>query len=168
MDINHRNFQSYLPLILRTILLSRFISIDLELSGIPSRHANGSKARNDGYRKQTLQERYMETKAAAEKYHVFQLGLTCVEEDLKRGLYVLRTYNFNLQPVPDQTLHVERDIIIQSSALDFLRLQGFRIEDPIYAGIPYFSREEESISRETENARRDRARLDTIILHRDP
>ena len=164
MDINHRDFQSHFPTILQTILLSRFISMDLELSGIPSRHSNQSSARPSDYRKQTLQQRYAETKAAAEKYQVFQLGLTCVEEDLKRGCYVLRTYNFNLQPVPDQSLHVGRDITIQSSALDFLRRQGFRIEDSVYAGVPYLSREEEIKARAMEISKRDRSNLNTIVL----
>ena len=167
MDITYSNFQTYFPSILREISCSRFVSIDLELSGIPPRQPYQARAHGVGYAKQTLQQRYAETKAAAEKYQVLQLGLTCVEEDLGRGCYVLRTYNFNLQPIPDQTLHIERDITIQSGALNFLRTQGFRLEDSFYTGVPYFSREEEVQSRVTEIARQGKSSLDTIALQPD-
>ena len=86
MDINCDNFNSQLPLILRAVSRSRFVSFDLELSGIPSkqRSRGTNVVQYDGGR-QTLQQRYTETKAAAERFQILQLGLTCVEEDLDRG-----------------------------------------------------------------------------------
>ena len=167
MDISNLDFQSHIHAILRAISLSRFVSLDLELSGIPSRHFNQARNVTGEYGKQTLQQRYAETKTAAEIYQVLQLGLTCVEEDMERGCYVLRTYNFNLQPVPDQTLLVERDITIQSSALDFLRLQGFHIEDCINGGVPYLSREEEVKARAMKTSRQDRYDQHTITVRPD-
>lgn len=86
MDIDGQNFQSRMTLILRSIAASRFISFDFELSGIPGKQS--ARFRNAGQRetgKQTLQQRYEETKVAAERYQVLQMGLTCVEEDLERG-----------------------------------------------------------------------------------
>lgn len=86
MDIDCRTFQSELPLILRHISRSRFVSFDLELSGIPGKQINRPRAPGQGESgKQTLQQRYEETKRAAERYQVLQMGLTCVEEDLGRG-----------------------------------------------------------------------------------
>ena len=87
MDVNRYAFQNQLPLILKAIATSRFVTFDFELSGIPGKQTGQARAagrREDG--KQTLQERYEETKKAAERYQVLQLGLTCVEEDLERGM----------------------------------------------------------------------------------
>ena len=83
MDVIGRTFQSLLPSILRAISRAHFVSFDLELSGIPGKQTGQLRDLNSG--KQTLQERYEETKKAAERYQVLQLGLTCVEEDRERG-----------------------------------------------------------------------------------
>ena len=85
MDITRHTFQSQLFSILTAISRSHFVSFDLELSGIPGKQSRSKSSvrREDG--KQTLQQRYEETKAAAERYQVLQLGLTCVEEDKDRG-----------------------------------------------------------------------------------
>ena len=86
MDIDCFNFKTHLPLILTTIAKSRFVAFDLELSGIPSRQTNRPRGQqNDDSGKQTLQQRYSETKAAAERFQILQIGLTCVEEDNDSG-----------------------------------------------------------------------------------
>ena len=87
MDVNRYAFQNQLPLILKAIATSRFVTFDFELSGIPGKQTGQARAPGrSGDGKQTLQERYEETKKAAERYQVLQLGLTCVEEDLERGM----------------------------------------------------------------------------------
>ena len=96
MDITGRTFQSHLSSILGAISRSRFVSFDLELSGIPGKQFKNKPTglwSEDG--KQTLQQRYAETKAAAERYHVLQLGLTCVEEDRDRGTLQAVTSNLH-------------------------------------------------------------------------
>lgn len=86
MDVTGQNFQSQLFSILGAISRSHFVSFDLELSGIPGKQSKTKPTTGQGEDgKQTLQQRYAETKAAAERYHVLQLGLTCVEEDRDRG-----------------------------------------------------------------------------------
>ena len=87
MDINLSNFHARLPLLLRAISNAHFVSIDLELSGIPGHQINRLRVgtRHAGG-KATLQERYEDTKKAAEKYQVLQLGITCVEEHKDRGM----------------------------------------------------------------------------------
>ena len=86
MDVDCHSFKGQLPLILQAISHSRFVSFDLELSGIPTKQHNRSRhvIQDEGGQK-TLQQRYKETKAAAERFQVLQLGLTCVEEDAERG-----------------------------------------------------------------------------------
>ena len=85
MDVNNISFRAQLPSILGAIARSRFVSFDLELSGIRGKSTRQSRPDGRGDGKQTLQQRYEETKSAAEKYQIIQLGLTCVEEDLDRG-----------------------------------------------------------------------------------
>ena len=131
MDVTGHTFQNQLFSILGAISRSHFVSFDLELSGIPSKQFKTKPTGRGEDGKQSLQQRYEETKAAAERYHVLQLGLTCVEEDRDRGtpqgqcglvmrpnyslgVYVARPYNFYLNPLPDKKLNVERDFSYQS------------------------------------------------------
>ena len=85
MDVTGRTFYSHLFPVLEAISRSYFVSFDLELSGIPGKQFKSRPTGQGEDGKQTLQQRYEETKAAAERYHVLQLGLTCVEEDRERG-----------------------------------------------------------------------------------
>ena len=86
MDINNSNFNSSLLSLLRAISKAHFVAIDLELSGIPSHQIHKPRiAGNRRTGKATLQERYEDTKEAAEKYQVLQVGITCVEEHKDRG-----------------------------------------------------------------------------------
>ena len=90
MDVKGITFQPQLPALLEAIADSHFVAIDLELSGIQSRYSNKPAGFIDGG-KQTLQQRYEETKEAAEKYQVLQIGITCVKEDRDRGLFYVKT-----------------------------------------------------------------------------
>lgn len=83
MDVKKNTFRALLPSILSAISTAHFVSFDLELSGIPSKQRKASSTGHDG--NQTLQKRYQELKQAAERYHILQLGMTCVEEDNERG-----------------------------------------------------------------------------------
>ena len=108
MDVDRYAFESQLPLILKAIATSRFVTFDFELSGIPGKQTGRARApgrSEDG--KQTLQERYEETKKAAERYQILQLGLTCVEEDLERGTSIKLRYPY-----------VEIDAVQVSTSLD--------------------------------------------------
>lgn len=86
MDVSPADFQFKLPAILDAISTAHFVTIDLELSGIPGPQPNRFKPGEALTRKPPLQQRYEETKVAAEKYQVLQFGITCVEEDRVRGL----------------------------------------------------------------------------------
>ena len=88
MDVPRQRFQACLPFILEDIANSHFVSIDLELSGIPGPQPKRSKIDGVGSSgKPTLQERYIDIKQAVERYHVLQLGLTCVLEDRDYGQF---------------------------------------------------------------------------------
>lgn len=84
MDIGPRAFLHQLPTILNAIADAHFVAIDLELSGIPTKKPRAAGKDN---RKPNLQSRYEETKMAAEKYQVLQLGITCVRENRDKGTH---------------------------------------------------------------------------------
>lgn len=91
MDVSRHRFQACLPFILEDIANSHFVSIDLELSGIPGPQTKKSKPDGMGSSgKPTLQEKYIDIKQAVERYQVLQLGLTCVLEDKDRGRFTAK------------------------------------------------------------------------------
>lgn len=102
MDIGPRNFLNQLPTILNAIAEAHFVAIDLELSGIPTRKP---RAPGEDIVKPNLQSRYEETKLAAEKYQVLQLGITCVGEDRDKGTYASYTCRMNHRLTSVRHLH---------------------------------------------------------------
>ncbi|MDI1488944.1 MAG: hypothetical protein OHK93_008221 [Ramalina farinacea] len=148
MDVDCFNFKTHLPLILTTIAKSRFVAFDLELSGIPSRQTNRPRGQpSDDSGKQTLQQRYSETKAAAERFQILQIGLTCVEEDIDSGKYVMHPFNLTLSPLIDKRLKLEREFTYRSGAVDFLLGHNFQFDAAFTRGITYLSFEEEANAR---------------------
>ena len=79
MDITVQTFSSQFPGLLQDLSTCCFVSIDFEFSGvscIPGKPSRGC---------QSLQERYAETKSAADKYQILQVGLTICHEDTETG-----------------------------------------------------------------------------------
>lgn len=156
MDVSADQFSHEAVKITQEIAEALFVSFDFEFSGIAGRNPNRGG-------KPTLRELYGETKAAAERYQILQVGVTVVKEDLKTGRYVVRPYNFNLSPLPavkervltrdwssnsggtfnlPQTCH-----LLTLAAVSFLSRNGFQFDTPIKAGVHYLSRKEEQIIR---------------------
>lgn len=168
MDVEKNSFQSVMFDILVAISKAHFVSIDFEFSGISSKQPF-KPATIDGADagRQTLQERYEETKEAAERYQILQIGLTCVEQnfdDPERPKYITRPYNLFLNPVIQERLDVERVFSYQSGAVDFLMRNGFRMDSPFVMGVPYLSRDEEVLARKLGNARGDRSAFVDIAI----
>lgn len=80
MDVTWQNFISYLPRILDDLGSCCFVAVDFEFSGIS--HGNVSHGPAGP---QTLQDRYIEIKRAADKYQIVQIGLTVCHEDIETG-----------------------------------------------------------------------------------
>lgn len=166
MDVNKADWPYMLQPMLTALSNAHFVSIDLELSGISNKTARLKESKEEDLtRKQTLQERYTEMKAAAEKYQVLQMGITTVREDVERGVYIARPYNIYLNPVVGERLNIDRIFSFQSSAVDFLMTHGFSIEGPFYNGLPYLSREEEATAIKGERTRLDRTSVADIHLN---
>lgn len=155
MDIDNISFGPYLLGIIEAISTSRFVALDLELSGIPSKPTAGRV-------KHSLQKRYEEIKSAAEKYQILQIGITCVQE--YEGVYVLLPYNFYLNPTVPEDLEIERIWSYQSGAVRFLLEHDFRMEAPYTKGIPYLSREEVMLVKQQLKVRLDKSKFDNDFI----
>ncbi|KAK5118286.1 hypothetical protein LTR62_002799 [Meristemomyces frigidus] len=158
MDVDKVSFYPLLPDLLTDISQAHFVAIDLELSGVPSKgvHSVG---------KPSLQQRYLETKEAAERYQILQFGLTCVEQDVANQKYILKPYNFDLSPViAERGLDIERIFSYQSGAAEFLLKVGFDMGRPFTHGVPYLSRVESREARNKHVKRQDKSSLADIQI----
>ncbi|KAL1624523.1 hypothetical protein SLS54_003866 [Diplodia seriata] len=156
MDVDKTAFWGRLLEILEAVSTAQFVSFDLELSGIPSRGTSGTK--------QTLEERYQEIKDAADRYQILQIGLTCVEQDIQSESYVVRPYNFNLNPLLEERLDIERIWSFQSGAAEFLLSVGFKMDLPMTKGVPYLSRYEAKRAKKLAYARWDKSAIADVQL----
>lgn len=159
MDVTSQSWPRCLPKILEDLVSCCFVSLDFEFSGIGRLSANAAPSAG----RQTLQERYAETKLSAEKYSIVQIGLTICHEDTETGTYILKPYNFYLSPLIDKTLDIERDCTFQSEAVQFLIGHNFRLDAIYEDGVPYLSREEERAIISQAVERRDRKATNTAL-----
>ncbi|WPH02958.1 CAF1-domain-containing protein [Acrodontium crateriforme] len=149
MDLDKTSFYPLLLDVLTDISTSVAVAIDFEHSGIPSFQARSGR--------QTLQSRYEETKVAAERYQILQIGITCIQQDIDNKKYVLQPYNADLCPVINERgLDVERIFSFQSGAAEFLLRNGFDIGRPFHSGVPYLSRKECREARDKYAKRQDK------------
>ncbi|KAI9675334.1 MAG: Mitochondrial beta-keto-acyl synthase [Caeruleum heppii] len=167
MDVEKGSFFPKLLRMLDDISNAHFISIDLELSGISRQPNYRQPSDPSGHGPQTLQQRYAETKEAAERYQVLQFGFTCVEEDVETKTYLLRPYNLNVNPLVEERLDIERIFSFQSGAVEFLLEHGFRLDVPFTHGVPYLSRQEEAQARLRAVAREEGSTISDIDLKED-
>ncbi|KAF2766079.1 CAF1-domain-containing protein [Teratosphaeria nubilosa] len=163
MDVDKTAFYPLLLDILTDISEAHFVSFDLELSGVCSKQIRGDYGTKTG--KPTLQERYLETKQAAERYQILQFGLTCVTQDVESGKYILKPYNFDLNPlIEERGLDVERIWSYQSGAVEFLMKVGFDLNRPFRTGVPYLSRNESKEAKDKHAARNDKSSIADIQI----
>ena len=138
MDVTGAAFPQEVIKIVQHISDSRFISFDLEFSGVAGRRPAG------GAGKLALQDYYHDLRSAAQIYQILQVGLTIVTEDVENARYVARPYNFNLCPLPATKESVFRRVwSYNSGAISFLMRNGFNMDKPIREGVQYLSRQEE-------------------------
>ncbi|KAI4728160.1 CAF1-domain-containing protein [Aureobasidium sp. EXF-10728] len=159
MDIDKASFPSRLLDVIEAIAEAHFVSFDLELSGVP---VKGQAKEKPG--KPSLQERYLETKKAAEQYQILQIGLTCVKDDVLQGAYVCKPFNFNLSPIVEERLDVDRTFSFHSGAAEFLLGVGFKFDLPFTSGVPYLSRDEAQLAEERAAARNDKSSFTDIEI----
>ncbi|KAL5119306.1 hypothetical protein ACEQ8H_002793 [Pleosporales sp. CAS-2024a] len=139
MDVDAASFPHLLLNLFIHISEADFVSLDLELSGIPSRLPDRPRPASA---RLTLEERYAETKQGADRYQILQVGITCARFDYIANHYVLRPYNINLSPLISERVDLEREISLQTGAIAFLLSCGFDLAKPFTHGVEYLSRQE--------------------------
>lgn len=142
MEVDAASFPHQLLGLLVNISEADFVSFDLELTGIPSHLPGKAAGKPRVAQRKTLEERYEETKTAADRYQILQVGITCGRFDYLANKYVLRPYNITLSALLDERLDIEREITIQSGAAAFLLSNNFDLGAPFAKGVQYLSREE--------------------------
>jgi poly(A)-specific ribonuclease len=159
MEVTRDNFATSLALLKEAVAKADVIAIDTELSGL-----NDFGDRSDML--DTLDDRFLKLKSAAERFLVLQFGVSTFEwvekangANQNNGYYVAKPFNFYVFPsktVPSTdseavaTLSsVLRDTVFssQSSSLDFLVANNFDFNKCFYKGITYLSPAEEDIAR---------------------
>ncbi|KFX94431.1 hypothetical protein O988_06301 [Pseudogymnoascus sp. VKM F-3808] len=158
MEVDQQHFWHELLPILKAISTASFVTVDVEMSGISTKSRYSPSGRFNEIGKPSLQQQYEDTKEAAERYQVLQIGLTCVEEDRKNGVYTARPYNFNINPLLEDgdRLDIYRDITLSSSSMHFLRKNCFDIGAVFTKGISYISRNEQAQARQAFHERQNR------------
>lgn len=144
MDVDAVSYPHHLLGMLIAISEADFVSFDLELSGIPNRMPGKPRSQ----KRQTLDDRYLEAKAGAERYQILQVGFTCARFDYLTNKYVLRPYNVNISPIIDERLDIEREVTFQTGAVQFLLKNGFQFDLPFSQGVQYLSRDEAKLAKQ--------------------
>lgn len=82
MEVNRKDYwRKHLLPILQHISKASYVAFDLEFSGIKS-----TQRRTNEAGKPSLQQLYEENREVAEKFTIVQVGITCVEENLEKGV----------------------------------------------------------------------------------
>ncbi|KAF6820984.1 caf1 family ribonuclease [Colletotrichum sojae] len=165
MEITMKNFWHQLPRILISIAESKFVALDVEMTGIsnsvsdPENNKNGQPSREDMYRN---------GKRIASTFNVFELGLTCVkadgggcsrpavanlvDENLSDESYKTETYSFYVSPLLLEEVKedsafakgVDRKLTTSLETLKFMKKEGLRLEKMFDDPVPHLSRKEEN------------------------
>ncbi|KAF2448710.1 CAF1-domain-containing protein [Karstenula rhodostoma CBS 690.94] len=159
MDIDAASYPHELLALLISISEADFVSLDLEFTGIPSRMPGKEPWKpRPGRGRKTLEDRYQETRTAADRYNILQVGLTCARFDYIDNKYVLKPYNISISPLLNENykLDIEREIHIQSGAATFLLGHGFDLGAAFSRGVQYLSRGEAHNAQQRVNERLER------------
>ncbi len=179
MEVDNAHFRQKLQTILGAIAAAKFVTIDIEMSGITTRQRYGTNDRSHNLGKPSLQQQYEDSKEAAERYQVLQIGITTAEEDQERGrcylnillldwsmtnlafgkgIIVARPFNFYLNPtfLEGERLQLTRDIVFSSNSIHFLLQTGFDMGAVFTKGIHYLSHHEEATARKNYLEKQDR------------
>ncbi|KAI0975987.1 CAF1-domain-containing protein [Xylaria arbuscula] len=143
MATNYRNFWSTLPDFMGALAESRWVAIDVEMSGILS---SGDIPLNS-----TAQARYRQVKEAAETFQILQVGFTFCKFDENTCHYETKTFGYYVSPLLHPSIigsgilakTLDRRFTTSTLTYNFLKDNSFPFFTAIDYGIPYLSREDE-------------------------
>jgi poly(A)-specific ribonuclease len=145
--VSQENFATHLPAILRAVASSQAVALSCEFTGIPRGEQARRHPRHPEESLPTLQHVYSETRAAAARYGILQIGLTFIRDADRPREAQLETYAFNLDPLVSRALQehlgMERDVAFLTSSMRWVAdRSGGNVTYPTVDGIKYLSRAE--------------------------
>ncbi|KAI0476745.1 CAF1-domain-containing protein [Xylaria cf. heliscus] len=158
MEMNSTTFWAMLPELVGALADSRWVAIDVEMTGI----STGGHFIPPG---STPQAAYQSVKEAAESYQILQIGFTFCKYNNISSEYEIKTIECPISPLfPSETgskaltQALNRQFTTSVSSYAFLRDHNFSFSKMLDSGVPYLSREEEL----------DIKRRDIQMLSNDP
>ncbi|KAI0460419.1 CAF1-domain-containing protein [Xylaria acuta] len=143
MEVNSTTFWAILPELMGALVDSRWVAIDVEMTGI----STGGHFIPPG---STPQEAYQSVKQSAESYQILQIGFTFCKYNNITSEYETRTIECPISPLfpPGMgskalTQALNRKFATSVSSYAFLRDHNFSFSKMLDSGVPYLSREEE-------------------------
>ncbi|KAI0199681.1 CAF1-domain-containing protein [Astrocystis sublimbata] len=143
MEVNATTFWAALPDIMGAMVDSRWVAIDVEMSGI----STGGHLTPPG---STLQEAYQSVKEAAETYQILQIGFTFCKYNEITSKYETKTIECPITPLfPPGPGHkalthmLDRKFTTSALSYTFLSEHKLSVGKMLDSGTPYLSREEE-------------------------
>lgn len=125
MDVTKENFEEVLPQVLDKIQTCKFVSFDLEMTGIMSSDRSKRNRKDD-----LPSDRYAKMVGPATTYSIVQFGLSTFHE-CPDGSFTASPYNFYLFP------DFGDDIALSLSSIDFLRKNNLDFGKWISSGVTY-------------------------------
>ncbi|KAI1116107.1 CAF1-domain-containing protein [Nemania sp. NC0429] len=144
MTVDYSNFWQKLPALMGGLVDSRWVAIDLEMTGIST---TGRPIPSNS----TPQEAYRLVKEVAEMYQIIQIGFTFCKYNNSSSRYETKTIECQVSPLFHPgiganilTRTLNRTFTTSATTYAFLKNCNFPLDTVINAGIPYLSREEEA------------------------
>ncbi|KAI1757836.1 CAF1-domain-containing protein [Xylaria castorea] len=143
MEVTSATFWAILPELMGALVDSRWVAIDVEMTGI----STGGHFIPPG---STPQEAYQSVRESAESYQILQIGFTFCKYNNITSEYETRTIECPISPLfpPEMgskalTQTLNRKFTTSVSSYAFLRDHNFSFSKMLDSGVPYLSREEE-------------------------
>ncbi|XP_077286285.1 pre-piRNA 3'-exonuclease trimmer-like [Arctopsyche grandis] len=135
MEVTKYNFPSVLENLRKEIPTCKFISLDIELSGLRTRD-DCSNSLFD-----SVEERYNKHRKGTQGIIATQIGLSIFHFDRDLNTYASATYTFHL--CPQFIGSINQTCTFEASVLTFLEKHNFDFNKFAYEGIPYLNKYEE-------------------------
>lgn len=140
-QVTRENFEELLPFIKESILSADFVTFDTELTGLAAGKAQQYSVLD------TYHNRYGKVRHSAINFGLLQYGICTVSWDPQSNGYAAKAWSFYLFPKTGTSASIDRNMLFQLSAIEFLVRYNFDFNLTFSQGIPFLSRTDEQYKR---------------------
>ncbi|KAI0448042.1 CAF1-domain-containing protein [Xylaria telfairii] len=165
MEVDSTKFWAALPAVMGALIDSRWVAIDVEMTGIAT---NSGSIPPDS----TPQAAYQSIKEAAELYQILQIGFTFCKYNNIISEYETKTIEFPISPLfpPEEgarelTRTLDRKFTTSVLSYAFLRDHNLSLSKMLDSGVSYLSKDEELDVKRRDIQRFGNNRIDISRLH---